>query len=261
MRCLLGCCLLFPLIGAGCAVTSPRQGVAPSLYVPAPRAVVFAVDGAGNFQGTSNTLNQTIAEAGLPLYVHTVEWSYGYGRMLADHMDQEHARAEGRKLAEQILCYRQPRANGEPLPVYLVAHSAGSAVVLAATEYLPPDAVERIILLSPSLSADCDLRPALRCARQGVDVFYSRRDRGFLGLGVAIVGTADRRWDSAAAGRVGFRVADAAVGDALYLKLRQYPWHPSVAWTGNKGGHFGSYHNRFLRAYVLPLLLPENQGI
>ena len=251
MRPVLGFCVV-SLFAAGCA-SVPRQIV--NRPASPAQAVVFAADGIGNFGATSDSLRQLVGEMGLPLHVEMVEWSHGYGRMLADHVGYSHARAEGRKLAAQILCYQQTQGQGPPLPVYLVAHSGGSAVVLAAAELLPPDSVERIVLLAPSVSAEYDLRPALRSARQGVDVFHSRRDLGYLGLGVATLGTGDRRW-SAAAGRVGFRPPASDSGDALYLRLHQYPWDPSVAWTGNDGGHFGTHRDRFLRAYVMPLLLP-----
>jgi len=141
-----------------------------------------------------------------------------------------------------------------PGKVYLVGHSAGCAVILAAAEQLPPDSVDRIILLAPSVSMGYDLRSALRSAREGLDVFYSSRDYGYLGFCIAITGTADRKW-CPAAGRVGFcppcpNSADAA----LYTKLRQHAWDPAVEWTGNHGGHYGSHHPQFIRAYVLPLL-------
>src|SRR5262249_22767887 len=161
---------------------------------------------------------QAIAAQGLPLCVEMVPWSHGYGRGLADQMDYDHARTEGACLAGQILARRQNCPGG---PIYLVAHSAGSAVVLAAAEALPPNSVDGIVLLAPSVSADYDVRPALRCARHGVDVFCSERDVLFLGLGVSLVGTADRHW-SAAAGRVGFRPVVTTPEDAvLYTKLRQ----------------------------------------
>src|SRR5947207_2649584 len=83
----------------------------------------------------------------------------------------------------------------------------------AAAEFLPPDSVERVVLLAPSVSAEYDLGPALACAREGIDVFHSGRDRAYLGLGVRLLGTADRHW-SDAAGRVGFRVP-AACPDPL----------------------------------------------
>ncbi len=39
----------------------------------------------------------------------------------------------------------------------------------------------------------------------------------------------------------------------LYGKLRQHPWSRDLLWTGNRGGHYGSYQPPFLRAYVLPI--------
>jgi pimeloyl-ACP methyl ester carboxylesterase len=219
--------------------------------------VVFAADGAGGFQATSRSLRQTAAEQGLPVLVETVAWTHGYGRVLADQIDRAHLEAEGRRLAERVASWRQ---RWPDRPVYLVGHSAGCGVVLAAAESLRQGSVERIVLLAPAASAEQDLRPALACARLGVDVFHSKRDWGYLGVGVALAGTTDRRW-APAAGRVGFRPAAAGpCDDALFAKLRQHPWDRSVAWTGNRGGHYGTYQPTFLRAYVLPLLTPPGYG-
>src|SRR5262249_10271481 len=138
--------------------------------------------------------------------------------------------------------------------VWFLSHSAGSQVVLAAAENLPPESVERIVLLAPSVSADYDLRQALACARRGIDVFWRERDWWALGVGTGVVGTADRRWTEPA-GRVGFRPVVCDDADAaLYTRLRQYPWDPCVEWTGNRGGHYAAYQPTFLRFYVLPLL-------
>ena len=162
-----------------------------------------------------------------------------------------------------------PRASGWPWTVaewrarkpnqaiYLVGHSAGCAVVLVAMEGLPPGSVERVILLAPAVSADYDLRPALAGVRQTIDVFCSERDWAALRLGTGIIGTTDRHW-TAPAGRVGFRTPEP--GSPLYAKLRQHPWHPSVAWTGNRGGHYDSYKPAYLRAYVLPLLAVKSSS-
>jgi hypothetical protein len=130
--------------------------------------------------------------------------------------------------------------------------------VLAAVEILPPGSVDRIVLLAPAVSAEHDVRPALACARRGVDVFYSKHDVLYLGFLVRMLGTADRGF-SAAAGRVGFQPDLAAPGDeALFSKFRQYPWNPCLEWTGNAGGHYGAYQPGYLRAVVLPLLLPDD---
>ena len=234
---------------AGCTAV-PREVQRPE-PIAGQRGVVFAVDGAGGFHATSASLRRALREQGAPLAVEEVDWSHGFGRVLADQIDQCHLQQEGRRLAVRVAAYRQLCPAGE---VYLVGHSAGCAVALTAVECLAPGAVDRLVLLSPSVSAGYDLRPALRTCRRGVDVFYSTRDVGYLGLGVGIVGTADRQW-TAPAGRVGFEPQAAAPEDMLLLaKLRQHPWHPCVAWSGNEGGHYGGYQITYLKAYVLPLL-------
>jgi hypothetical protein len=95
---------------------------------------------------------------------------------------------------------------------------------------------------------------ALCSAREGIDVFYSRWDWWYLGLAFTVLGTADASWLQPAAGRMGFSVPDHfGEGAQVYGKLRQYPWNPNQAWSGNFGGHYGTYQQNYLRAYVLPL--------
>jgi pimeloyl-ACP methyl ester carboxylesterase len=208
------------------------------------------LDGAGNFLGTSAALRQAVGEAKLPLAVQTVLWSHGDGRVFADQIDYDHARDVGCQLAARIRTYREEFPNGK---IYLIGHSAGCAVALAAAEALPPRSIERAVLLAPSVSACYDLRPALRSCR--LDVFYSGKDRALLGLGMALLGTADRQ-RTAAAGRVGFQpIVEGPEDLALYTRLQQHPWDPVTSWTGNEGGHYASYEVPFLRAYVLPLLV------
>jgi pimeloyl-ACP methyl ester carboxylesterase len=238
-------------VGAGCA--GPQHTSWAPLPLPGTeRAVVFTADGAGNFKFTSMALRQAVADCGQPIRVATFEWSHGYGRILADQTDGCHARAEGRRLACEVAAFRAARPD---IAIYLVGFSAGSSVVLAAAESLPPGSVDGIVLLSPSVSCDYDLRPALRSTRGYLDVFCSRNDFLALGLCTAIFGTADGEWTAAAAGRVGFEPWVCQPGDAeLYTRLRQHRWDPCVAWTGNLGGHHSTHTRRFMKAYVLPLL-------
>jgi hypothetical protein len=218
------------------------------------RGIAFVADGAGNLGTTSRPLRQVVEEDGAPLLVHKVEWSHGTGRILADQTDYAHARAEGRRLAEQVRACRQANPG---LAVFLIAHCAGSAVVLSAAENLPPGEVDGIVLLSPSVSCRYDLAPALRSTRGGIDVFYSELDLAFLGIGAAIVGTADRRW-SAPAGRVGVYIEPRSAQDLLlYARLRQHPWSRHLMATGHLGGHSGNHSRGFLRACVLPLLTAD----
>lgn len=214
--------------------------------------MIFTVDGAGGFESTSTALRHVVEESGAPLGVEAVWWSHGYGRVVADQVDCGHARTEGQRLAARVIALRQLRPDAA---IYLVGHSAGTAVVLAAAEALPPASVDRIVLLSPSVSACYDVRPALRTARTGVEVFYSARDVAYLGVGTALLGTADSRRLCPAAGRVGFRCYGDTPEDAtLYARLHQHAWHPCIEWTGNHGGHYGAYQREHLRAFILPLL-------
>jgi pimeloyl-ACP methyl ester carboxylesterase len=233
---------------SGCASTE-QQVRSPSFARPAG-GVVFVADGAGGFEATSSSLRQCIQEAGLPLSVETLEWSHGYGRIIADQIGHDHVREAAHKLSSKVATVR---ATSPDTAVYLIGHSAGTAIVLGTAELLPPESIDRIILLAPSVSADYDLRPALRCVRQKIDVFTSSNDWWYLGLGVRVTGTTDGHWTSAA-GRIGFRPRIETPEDAmLYKKLEQHSWAPDVEWTGNHGGHYGCHNPEFMKAYVLPL--------
>ncbi len=236
-------------LAVGCATTR-RTPVSCGCCRPTAD-VVFVANGSGDYRTTSAAISQAVRDTGMPLRVETLVWSHGYSRLLADHLDHGNHIEEGQRLAALVAASQQTCPDRA---VYLVGHSSGSAVVLAAAEALPPGSIERIVLLAPAVSKDYDLRPALRSSRQGIDVFSSRRDVGALGIGTGILGTADHRW-SAAAGRVGFNPAATCPGDdALFAKLRNHPWDPCVAWTGNHGSHYGAIQPAFTRAYLLPLL-------
>jgi pimeloyl-ACP methyl ester carboxylesterase len=244
---------LMPL-AAGCCTTGSRPEVYRAAALPAlPLAgVVFVANGAGDSRTVSTNLSQIVADAGVPLQVEPVVWSLGSRRNIADHVDHANQLVHGSRLAAQVAAYRQAYPCRK---VYLVGYSTGCSVVLAAAELLPPASVDRVILLSPSVCTAYDLRPALRTARCGIDAYYSEQDRWILGVVVNVLGTSDRQCYTAA-GRYGFTPVIACPADAmLYARLRQYPWDPAVAWTGNDGGHFGSNHAEFLRAYVLPMLV------
>ncbi len=238
---------------SGCA-SLPAEFTAP-IVSPRPcekcHALVLVADGAGNFRAASTSLAQVVDEAHAPLCVQPFILSHGYLRIVADQTGHDHIRCQGKDLARLISTYKEQHPE---TPIYLVAHSAGTGVVLNAAESLPPESIERIILLAPAVSCTRDLRGALTASRLGVDVFYSYADWWYLGMAVTLVGTSDRHW-SAAAGRVGFQPLICCPEDGLlYEKLRQYPWDENLSWTGHKGGHYGAYQPGFLKLCVLPLL-------
>lgn len=237
------------LVAAGCLRS--RQPIPPCGCVAPNADVVFVADGSGDYRTTSRALCEAVSACGAPLRVETFVWSHGYGRMLVDQVDHCNHLEQGRRLAALVAAEKQ---NCPERGVYLVGHSSGTAVVLAAAEDSPPGSIERVVLLAPAVAHDYDLRPALRSVRQSIDVFISSRDVGALLIGTGIVGTADRRF-SAAAGRIGFTPILTCPGDELlYAKLRIHPWDRCVVWSGNRGNHYGALEPGFVRAYVLPLL-------
>lgn len=250
--------LLLILVGpaliasAGCAGFTNEVRQTAQVARPAPkRGIVFVADGAGDFRATSAALRRVLAQENVPLQVRTIPWSHGYWRVMADQIDEMHARSEGWRLAEQIKAERRANPDEE---IYLLAHCAGCNVVLSAAEALPPQTVDRIILMAASVPTDYDLRPALRCTRDGIDAFYSRRDRWCLGLWLRLEVMVGVKY-TPVAGRFGFRpVVDSPEDAACYARLRQHPWEPEWEWAGNSGGHYGCYQPEFLRLFVLPLL-------
>jgi len=242
------CCLL---VLGGCAGVPTR--IEPVVPVLDSRAVVLVVDGAGGYPSAYRAISNVVAEQRLALQIEPVNWNHGTGRFIADQVDTEYAVAAGQQLARQVCLLRKQAPDK---PIYVVGHSAGTLVALAAGEALPPDTLERMVLLAPAVSRSYDLRPALRSSRRGIDVFCSERDWVYLGLGIRVLGTTDGRRE-AAAGRTGFVVPPPTAPDAaLYARLHQHPWDCSLAWTGNDGGHADSYKPVYLRSRIIPLLWP-----
>lgn len=241
-------CLCLLLLG-GCKGRQLHE--VQQIPVQHSEGVVFVLDGAGGYHTLAYALAYTTIETRMPVLVQPVVWSHGEGYHLRDQIDNRHTEMQGERLAQQVLAWKRQFPDK---PVYLVGYSAGSAPILLAGNYLPPDSVERIVLLAPAVSEKADLRPALRCARQGVNAFASKRDRLFLNAITRIVGTTDGV-HGPAAGLHGFQVQAETIEDAtLYNKFHQHHWDPSVNWTGNTGRHYGAHQPEFLKAYILPLL-------
>lgn len=238
------------LTNSGCC--RPRGVLRPPVVPVEEKSIALVADGAGNFQCSSQSLRDQATAAGYPVRVVTYEWSHGYLRLLADQLDRAHARAQGAEMAAAALAYRQRHPDRM---LVLVGHSAGAGVVLSALERLPPDCVDRVVLLSPSVSSHYDLRQALQAVRERMDVFCSRDDWVYLGLVTGLLGNADGH-PGPSSGRYGFFVRPHPGEEALFAKLHQRFWRPADEGLGNDGGHFGNYQAAFQGKYVLPLLVP-----
>ncbi len=215
------------------------------------RDVLFVADGAGDFRVTSQTVDQVVQEIGLPLCVEPIVWSHGYGRIFADQIDRRFAQEQGHQLADTL---RERKRTHPECRIYLLAHSAGSRVILAAAENMPANSIERVVLLGPSVEANYDLRCALRATCRSIDVYYSP-DHDYYLRGAAVLAAVFHAEFSRRAGQVGFRPQVETDEDCqLYSKLRLIPWDPLFSDTGNRGGHYGARQPEFLKDYVLPLM-------
>jgi len=217
--------------------------------------LVLVADGVGGLDLCGNALRYVAAAEGFPHEVRILNWGHGFGRWHADLTNVPNHEAQAAIIAAELAVLREQRAGA---PAFLVGKSGGTGLVVRALEALPEGSVEAVVLLSPALSPEYDLAPALRAVRREMVVFWSPLDLVVLGIGTRIFGTVDRV-NSVSAGLVGFRPpggADAAATPE-YAKLRQVRWRPEMASTGYLGGHVGPDSPAFLRKYVLPLLTVE----
>jgi pimeloyl-ACP methyl ester carboxylesterase len=221
-----------------------------------PRAAgtVFVVGGVGGLDPLQVNATWALPCAAVPHRIEVFSWTHGKLRPLRDLQDVRHLLKEAERLAEEV---RQEQTRHPDHPIYLMGHSAGAALILAAAEKLPPASIERMILLAPAVSPTFDLRPALRATRRELVAFSSTYDRVCLDWCTSWLGTADRVYGPAA-GLNGFREPDDLdeEGRQLYRRLVQMPWRLEMIWQGTDGGHNGACMPIFLAHRIAPWLMP-----
>lgn len=218
-------------------------------------AVVFVADGIGGFDLCAHGLRRALLKAGQAgVEVRVVAWGHGFGRWYRDLADVPRHVAMAEALAGEV---RGALVSRSGVPVYLVGKSGGTRIVAGALARLPAESVERAVFLSSALSPKYDLTPALRGVRRDIVAFSSPLDLFFLAAGTCLFRTIDRE-RSVSAGFVGFRMPPGADVTA-YEKLRQVRWSPRLIASAHLGGHLGADNPRFLRRYVVPLLMEERE--
>jgi pimeloyl-ACP methyl ester carboxylesterase len=239
----------------------PLDDALPKLDDDAARrdGLVLVADGVGGLDLCGAALRYVLAQGGLRYAFHMVPWGHGFGRWYADLTDVANRDRQAGMIAQAVHRFRDAQPAD---PVFLVAKSGGSGVIVRALEQLTEGSVERTVLISPALSPRYDLAPALRAVARELVVFWSPLDVVVLGAGTRVFGTADRV-RTASAGMCGFQVPYEArdPGNGLaspYAKLRQVRWSWRMASTGYLGGHVGPDSPIFLKKYVVPLLRAES---
>ncbi len=235
-------------------VGQPAVGQADNL--PHEEAgIIFVLGGIGGLDPVQFWAPLALKHAGLPHEMRVFEWTHGKCRLLRDLQDTRHICAQGARLAEEVLAIK---AREPGRPVYLLGHSAGTGVILAAAERLPPATIECIVLLSAAVSPGFDLTAALRATRREVVSFHSTFDRVTLGVGTCLFGTVDRLYETSA-GAEGFLVPGGLdeEGRRLYERLVQVPWTMKWFFESFYGGpHHGTCMPLFLSRRVAPWFLP-----
>ena len=172
-------------------------------------------------------------------------------RIIKDLTNRDVNKRKASELASQL---REYRAKFPDHQLHLVAKSAGTAIALWAMSELEPETLDRVVLLSAAVSPVFPLHEALPAARQDVYSFWSPNDLFWLGLGTSMFGTADGvRGNSA--GLVGFSTKQPTA------KLREVKWDRSMISSFHVGTHSGTSMPRFIRRYVMPLLLPDTHEL
>jgi pimeloyl-ACP methyl ester carboxylesterase len=221
---------------------------------PRPPGVVFIVGGIGGMDPLNLCVPLALPRAGVPHELRPFTWTHGKGHLLRDLQDLPFLLARATELADAVRAVKEAEPDRR---IYLLGHSAGAAVSLAAAEQLPPGTLERIVLLAAAVSPEYDLRSALRATRGEIVCFNSTCDILFLAWGTSLFGTADRVYGPSA-GLGGFLPpADLdEEGRALYGKVVQVQWRPDHLLLFRGGLHHSSCMPLFLANSVAPWLLP-----
>jgi pimeloyl-ACP methyl ester carboxylesterase len=159
-------------------------------------------------------------------------------------------RAEAKAVADLIAAHV---AADPTSPIYLTAHSGGTAIAIWALEDLPPEIkVKTLLLMAPALSPQYDLSKALRHVEGNSNVFTSTLDTVVLSTGTSMFGTMDGI-HTAAAGFGGF-VQPPGADPEMYRKLIQHPYDRDWIKYGDYGEHIGAMSRRFAQAILSPLI-------
>jgi Serine aminopeptidase, S33 len=249
--------ILAALIALGlghAAPATPPVRVAAQTDQPWKPGVVLVVCGIGGIDFVALSSQWALPRAGVRHEIREFSWTHGKGRLLRDLQDTQHCLRKADELAAEV---RRIKAQDPERPVYLVGKSGGTGLVLAAAEQLPPQTLERIILLAPALAPTYDLRPALRATKHEIVSFYSPYDQLVLNWGTRQFGTIDRYY-GASAGLRGFVIPPdlGALDRALYDRLVQVKWSPAMILEGHLGIHIGTSMPAFVAKEVAPWLKP-----
>lgn len=228
----------------------------PNLIFPErlERGYTLLLCGAMGLSTTDNGIPAGLKQADIPTATELYDWTGSRYDMVRNLRDLEHNRIAAEIAAQKILAYQQRYPHR---PVYLVGYSGGGGVAVLTLEALPSGhPITRAVLIAPTVSADYDLRRALRSTRLGIHNFYSMLDVPILMVLGTAVGTTEGR-HALAGGAIGFLPPSSLnleEREAYRSRILQTPYDLNMVWSGNHGGHFGWTAESFVAQYVGPLI-------
>jgi hypothetical protein len=230
---------------------SPQSTLAPkgAVVIPAKphpwdgKTIVFVANDVGGSTTFGDNLRDAASDAQCGLVVHTISWCRKTSSK-ADYIDRQGQLRAAARLAERVYCLQGECPHSH---FVLVGFGAGSRVVVAAAEQLPPGTLDRIVLLGSSLSFRYDLQVAALATCGGIDSFFSKED-GALQEWEIDYGTVDGQ-KGPTGGRIGFR--NPWDPNCPHPNVRQYRWRGEY---GGTGGHYYWTTLYFQRRTLVPLL-------
>lgn len=179
--------------------------------------------------------------AGIDQAIEVPQWTtpvgFGIDPAVTFAQTQADAVVEAARIADYIRTH--PTA-----PVTLFGFSAGSMYAMMVAAALPDDApVDKIILISSSVSRKYDVGPALDRSNGGMVSYWSPLENT-LRIWMALLGTTDQTRDDAAA-YTGF--------DSTDPRLLQISWTPDMLRYGQPGEHSAYLFNiGWILDYIVP---------
>jgi hypothetical protein len=223
------------------------------------KTFVLVVNGESEMIDVKDRLDSALENSTCQIFTRSVAWTSG-DTAGANYRNTNAQIIGAVRLAQEVQRIHQcfPAS-----AIVLIGYCAGARVVLVAADQLPPGSVDRIILLSPAVSAWYDPRTAIKASKNGIDVFYSSEDTD-LETREPDMGTGDPV-RTAIAGRSGFmapRNYSSLSRDPVVANgMRQY----DISQCGYLGGHYATISVGFLRRCVVPLIpcgrcVPAGEG-
>lgn len=223
----------------------------------------YYVGGAGPF-GHVGTIDvpDGLRRAGYRGSIEAFGWQSVIGGTLRDQMDRSRNEGQARRLARRMQAYLR-RYPGRP--VNIIALSAGTGIATWALESLPANLhVNTVVFLGSSLSADHDLRPAMRRVTGTLYNFYSPEDP-ILRHMLPLTGSVDRETHTDyIAGLTGFVVpgeVTATLGQYYSLRVRNMPYRQQYARYGYHGRHTDATSAGFIEYVIAPLIMQTSIGL